>query len=205
MDYFEPKISASDILQRMNVEDRKFFLVTVHRAENVDSAIRLKSLVDSFATLSKTYGFPIICSFHPRTRNKVEAFGLDVRGEGLRFVDPLGFLDFIRLEQSAFCILSDSGTVQEEACILGVPNVTIRDVTERPETLECGSNILSGADPQRISDAVEMVSCRRGGWTPPQEYLTRGVADTVCRLVLSYRIPDLAETAWQERSALTQS
>jgi UDP-N-acetylglucosamine 2-epimerase (non-hydrolysing) len=126
----------------------------------------------------------------------VEAFGVDVNRSGLRFMEPFGFFDFIKLEKSAFCLLSDSGTVQEEACIFGVPNVTIRDVTERPETVECGSNVLSGAEPQRILRLVELVTHGREKWHPPPEYLAENVSDTVCRIVLSYRIPDLAEQEW---------
>jgi UDP-N-acetylglucosamine 2-epimerase (non-hydrolysing) len=138
----------------------------------------------------------VICSFHPRTKAKAEKFGVDVKRAGLRFVEPFGFFDFIRLEKAAFCLLSDSGTVQEEGCIFGVPNVTIRDVTERPETVECGSNLLAGADPQAILRMVKLATERKGGWQPPREYLAEGVADTVCRIVLSYRIPDLAEEEW---------
>ncbi len=111
---------------------------------------------------------------------------------------PFGFFDFIRLEREAFCVLSDSGTVQEEACLFGVPNVTIRDVTERPETLECGSNMLSGAEPESILNAVEFVTQNRSKWVPPAEYLSRNVAATVCRIVLGYRNPDLAEIDWRE-------
>jgi UDP-N-acetylglucosamine 2-epimerase (non-hydrolysing) len=92
--------------------------------------------------------------------------------------------------------LSDSGTVQEEACIFGVPNVTIRDVTERPETLECGSNVLSGAEPQRILRLVDFVTRAKRKWQPPPEYLVENVSDTVCRIVSSYRIADLAEQEW---------
>jgi UDP-N-acetylglucosamine 2-epimerase (non-hydrolysing) len=111
-------------------------------------------------------------------------------------MEPFGFFDFIKLEKSAFCLLSDSGTVQEEACIFGAPNVTIRDVTERPETVECGSNVLSGAEPQSILHLVDLVTRGRRKWQPPPEYMAENVSDTVCRIVLSYRIPDLAEQEW---------
>ncbi|MCX6376755.1 MAG: UDP-N-acetylglucosamine 2-epimerase, partial [Armatimonadetes bacterium] len=136
-------------------------------------------------------------SFHPRTRAKVEAFGVDINRAGLRFAPPFGFFDFIKLERSAFCLLSDSGTVQEEACIFGVPNVTIRDVTERPETVECGSNVLTGADTGTILRLVDMVTKQKGKWQPPAEYLAENVADTVCRIVLGYRMPDASEALWQ--------
>src|SRR5690606_5722852 len=103
----------------------------------------------------------------------------------VRYAEPFGFFDFIRLERSARCVLSDSGTVQEECAILGVPNVTLRDTTERPETLECGSNILTGDDPDRILAAVEAVLAQPPSWSPPPEYLRTDVSRTVLRLALS--------------------
>jgi UDP-N-acetylglucosamine 2-epimerase (non-hydrolysing) len=126
----------------------------------------------------------------------VQTFGIDIRRAGLHFIEPLGFFDFIRLERAAFCLLSDSGTVQEEACIFNVPNVTIRDVTERPETVECGSNILSGADPETILNLVHLVTNDHQRWSSPQEYLQSNVASTVSRIVLSYKLPDPSEVSW---------
>jgi UDP-N-acetylglucosamine 2-epimerase (non-hydrolysing) len=102
-------------------------------------------------------------------------------------MEPFGFPDFIALEKSAFCVLSDSGTVQEECCIFGTPNVTLRDVTERPETIDCGSNILSGADPDQILACTAAVLDRAGAWTPPREYLEEEVSRTVVNIVLGYR------------------
>jgi UDP-N-acetylglucosamine 2-epimerase (non-hydrolysing) len=130
----------------------------------------------------------------------MEAFGIDLQRAGLSFLKPFGFFDFVRLEQSAFCLLSDSGTVQEEACIFGVPNVTIRDVTERPETLECGSNVLCGAMPDDVLQAVRMVTTQGGRWKPPEEYLAPTVAETVRRIVLGFRVADPAELEWHGRS-----
>ncbi len=196
IDLHEAQIAASKVLGELEINEGKFFLVTVHRAENVDVEKRLRRLVETLSLLHRDYGYPVICSFHPRTRAKVEAFGVDVKRSGLRFMEPFGFFDFIKLEKSAFCLLSDSGTVQEEACIFGVPNVTIRDVTERPETVECGSNVLSGADPQRILRLVDFVTGGKRKWLPPPEYVAENVSDTVCRIVLSYRISDLAEQEW---------
>jgi UDP-N-acetylglucosamine 2-epimerase (non-hydrolysing) len=197
MDHFSDRVAASDILSEQGLTEKQFFLVTMHRAENVDIEERLRNLVEALGQLHEEYGFPVVCSFHPRTRAKVEAFGVDVNRPVLQFVPPFGFFDFLRLEQSAFCTLSDSGTVQEEACLMGVPNVTIRDVTERPETLECGSNVLSGCDPADILRLVRMVTSQKHGWTPPAEYLAEHVAATVARIVLGYRLPDLAEQGWK--------
>lgn len=197
IDHHAASIGRSSILADLGLTEHRFFLVTMHRAENVDLADRLRSLVEALVSLHQYYGFPVVCSLHPRTRAKVEQFGVNLDRTGLRFVQPLGFFDFVRLEQSAFCLLSDSGTVQEEACIFGVPNVTIRDVTERPETLECGSNLLASCDPNTIARMVEFATASETNWIPPSEYLVPHVAETVARLVLSYRVPDQAELAWR--------
>jgi UDP-N-acetylglucosamine 2-epimerase (non-hydrolysing) len=200
MDSYEGQTRESRILETMGLQPKGYFLVTMHRAENVDDEPRLRGLVSAMERLAERWSLPVICSFHPRTREKVSAFGVDVTRAGLRFVEPFGFFDFLRLEREAFCILSDSGTVQEEACILGVPNVTIRDVTERPETLECGSSILSGANPFEVSRAVSFVTRRPSTWLPPAEYLAENVSDVVARIVLGYRIPDASEMSWRQGS-----
>ncbi len=133
---------------------------------------------------------PVVCSTHPRTRALMDRFGVDKKvREQIRFEEPFGLFDFIKLERAAFCVLSDSGTVQEECAIFKVPNVTIRDVTERPETLECGSNILSGADPDAVMRCVKTVVERPAAWTAPPEYLVKNVSDTVIKIVLGYRHP----------------
>jgi len=193
--HFTDRIAASTALSDFQLVERKYFLVTTHRAENVDVEYRLRSLVEAMNSLHERYGFPVLCSLHPRTRSKVQEFGINLDHPGLRFVEPFGFFDFLRLEQSAFCLLSDSGTVQEEACILNVPNVTIRDVTERPETIECGSNVLAGCDAQRIVKTVEMVTREPRNWRPPGEYLTPNVANTVARIVLGFSSQSSIESA----------
>ena len=196
IDKFSEKIAASTALGQLGLEHGKYFLVTLHRAENVDEEGRLRSLLDGLALLHAEFGFPVVCSLHPRTRSKMDAFGIDLKRAGLTFLEPLGFFDFVRLEQSTYCLLSDSGTVQEEACIFGVPNVTLRDVTERPETIECGSNILCGAVPDDLLQAVRMVTAQLNRWSPPEEYMAPAVAETVCRILLGYRHPDTAELEW---------
>jgi len=197
IDAYAADVAASRVLGELGVEPGRYFVVTLHRAENVDDEARLRRYLDALARLSATYGFPVVCSLHPRTRSRIERFGIDDAAAGLRFVEPLGFFDFVRLEQSAFCLLSDSGTVQEEACLFGVPNVTLRDVTERPETLDCGSNILSGSDPADVERCVAAVTALGGGWVPPREYVQPLVAETVFRIVTGYRAPDAAELEWR--------
>ena len=199
MDRHSDQVDASSILGDLGLTPQGFFLVTLHRAENVDVEQRLRGFIGALSGLNQEYGMPVVCSFHPRTKSKFEQFGVGIEQQGLRFLEPFGFFDFLALERSAFCILSDSGTVQEEACIMGVPNVTIRDVTERPETVECGSNILSGGNPADIARSVRIAVDSKGKWTPPAEYLAENVADTVTRLVLGYRLPDASELAWKER------
>ena len=194
-------IASSTALSNLGVEEKKFFLATMHRAENVDVEERLRSLVEALLLLHQQYHFPVVCSLHPRTRDKMNAFGIALPHAAVKFVEPLGFFDFVRLEQAAFCLLTDSGTVQEEGCILGVPSVTVRDVTERPETIECGSNVLAGCDPQTIVKLVAMVTAERTPWQPPSEYLVPHVAATVCRILLGFRLPDLTETGVRLKSS----
>jgi UDP-N-acetylglucosamine 2-epimerase (non-hydrolysing) len=198
MDHFSSLIETSTVLGDLDLTSGKYFLVTAHRAENVDIESRLRSLLDAFSYLGRTYSIPVVYSFHPRTRARAEAFGLNLTDPGIRFLPPLGFPDFIRLEKNAFCVLSDSGTVQEETCILGVPNITIREVTERPETLECGSNLLAGCKSDAIQKAVRFVTECHKPWIPPSEYLSTDVAETVCRIVTGVQIGDAAEREWQQ-------
>jgi UDP-N-acetylglucosamine 2-epimerase (non-hydrolysing) len=198
IDHYSSQIAGSRALADLSLTPGEYFLVTMHRAENVDHEDRLRQLVDALERLHQTYGYPVVCSLHPRTRARVESFGVDLDRAGLRFVEPLGFFDFVSLEQQAFCLLSDSGTVQEEACLFGKPNVTIRDVTERPETIECGSNVLSGSDPGTIAGCVALVTGHPRIWVPPAEYLAENVAETVARLLIGFRLRDQLELWWTE-------
>jgi UDP-N-acetylglucosamine 2-epimerase (non-hydrolysing) len=124
---------------------------------------------------------------HPRTADKLSAFGISPASERIRLLAPLGFFDFVHLEKRARCVLTDSGTVQEECCILHVPSVTVRDVTERPETIEAGSSILSGGSSDGILRGVGVALASSPEWTVPAEYLETRVSQTVVKLLLSYR------------------
>jgi len=184
---FEGEIRSSDVLSRLGVGEKQFFLVTMHRAENVDIEERLRGVLEALTVLHERYRLPIICSLHPRTKSMAAKFGVSFDRPGVIALEPFGFFDFVRLEQSAFCVISDSGTVQEETCILRVPNVTIRDVTERPETVECGSNVLAGCDARRIVEMIRLVTSRTPHWQVPPEYLTPNVSSTVAGILLSRR------------------
>jgi len=183
LEHYADRIDASDALDRLGLARGGFLLATLHRAENVDDPVRLGSFLDAFERLHAELGLPIVWSVHPRTRSRLERSGLAMPS-GVRAVDPLGLFDFVRLERDARCVLTDSGTVQEECCIGRIPSVTLRDVTERPETLDVGSTVLTGADPAAIVAAVVAATATPPDWTPPPEYLARTVSATVARLVL---------------------
>ena len=185
---YAAEIDASRALEDLGVADGGYFLATVHRAENVDEPARLASLLGGLARVAEQYGQPVIVSLHPRTADRLAANGLAPRSDLVRLARPFGLFDFAQLEKHARCVLTDSGTVQEECCIFGVPNVTLRDVTERAETIEVGSNILTGADPGAILRAVKLVVERRGAWTPPPEYLEPAVSATVANILLGFTL-----------------
>jgi UDP-N-acetylglucosamine 2-epimerase (non-hydrolysing) len=182
LDRYADRIAASAALADLGLTAGGFMLATVHRAETVDVEARLRSLATALEAVVAKYGMPVVCSLHPRTADRMRSYG--VSADAVRFVEPLGLFDFVALEKAAFCVLSDSGTVQEECCIFGVPTVTMRDVTERPETIECGSNLLAGVEPERILPAIDLAVRSGGKWTPPPEYLLDNVSDVVARIVL---------------------
>lgn len=187
--HYQAKINNSVILDKLNLHPKEYFLITLHRAENVDDGKRLKQFAKAFDKLQKIYKLPLIVSTHPHTRARLESFGITIKNPGIRLLEPFGFFDYIALEQKAQCVLSDSGTVQEECAIFKTPNVTLRDVTERPETLECGSNILSGADPESIERCVEIVLAKPPSWNPPAEYMAENVSSIVLKILVGYHQP----------------
>jgi UDP-N-acetylglucosamine 2-epimerase (non-hydrolysing) len=187
LEHYKPQIQASDVLQRMGLEEGKYFAVTLHRAENVDDPARLARLLKGLDRIAERWQVPVVVSFHPRTRDKLQKAGLKPASAGVRLETPMGFFDFVRLESSATCVLTDSGTVQEEAAILKVPSVIVRDVTERAEAIECGSGILSGSDPEEIEAAVGSAIAGGSHWEAPAEYLQTNVSHVVSNVVLGYR------------------
>jgi UDP-N-acetylglucosamine 2-epimerase (non-hydrolysing) len=181
------RIDGSDVLPRLGLLPEEYILVTMHREENVDIEWRLRALVEALARVHEAYGKRIVVSVHPRTRATLELSGVGTDMPGISFLEPFPLFDFVALEKNAFCVLSDSGTVQEECCIFRVPNVTIRDVTERPETVDVGSNMLSGAQPDSILQCVRTVVAGATAWTVPSEYVVPDVSTTVAKIVLGYR------------------
>ncbi len=148
-------VEKSTILEELSLSKQLFVLATCHREENVDSKQRLDDILESLRIVSRNLGFEVILPLHPRTQKRLKEFGIEP--SGIRIVDPVGYLDFLILESNARLILTDSGGIQEEACILQVPCVTLRDNTERPETIEAGWNILGGVQPQNVVAAVEQI------------------------------------------------
>lgn len=156
----------SKILGELNLKKEKYFLVTAHRQENVDKKERLKGILEGLELIYKEFKLPVIYPTHPRTRKMIARFKLSIP-MGIELVEPIGFLDFLCLEANAKLILTDSGGVQEETCILKVPCVTLRDNTERPETIDVGANILAGAKPIKIFQASQKMLKRPKAWKNP--------------------------------------
>jgi UDP-N-acetylglucosamine 2-epimerase (non-hydrolysing) len=155
LEHYREQIEASDILTRLGIEPGNYFIVSLHREENVDNSNRLRALLDTLNALAQRYDFPVIVSTHPRTRKRLEALQGVSRDSRVLYMEPFGFHDYNHLQMRAFCAISDSGTIAEEASILGFPAVTPRDAIERPEALDVGCIIMTGLDQATILAAVD--------------------------------------------------
>ncbi|WOX56113.1 MULTISPECIES: non-hydrolyzing UDP-N-acetylglucosamine 2-epimerase [unclassified Methanoculleus] len=154
-----------NVLKDLDLEPREYFLVTAHRQENVDNRARLKGILKGLEGVQKEFALPVVFPVHPRTEKRIQELGIGV--DGLNLTKPFGFLEFLQLESQAKLVLTDSGGVQEETCILGVPCATMRYDTERPETLAVGSNILVGTESRRILEGVRSATTWKSGWKNP--------------------------------------
>ncbi len=155
-----------NILDALRLKHKEYLVVTAHRPENVDVREKLAGILNGIDRVRRKYRLPVICPVHPRTKERIDEFKLNLP-EGILAIEPVGHLDFLQLEAHAALLLTDSGGVQEEGCILRVPCVTMRDNTERPETLAAGSNALAGADPERILTQVDRMMQQSGDWENP--------------------------------------
>lgn len=178
-------IDASGVLERLELSAGQYFLVSAHREENVDSPARLSQLLDCLEGLRDEYKLPILVSTHPRTRKHLEAFGREV--EGVIWHKPLGFNDYNRLQLSAKCVLSDSGTIAEESSMLDFPAVTLRDSIERPEALDTGAILMTGLDPQNVVEAVGLAIAQTGTVVPADYNINNTSERVVNFLVSTYR------------------
>ena len=201
LDCYMPKIRASDVLQRLELTAGKFFLVSAHREENVDAPENLLSIADTLNALAERYRFPVIVSMHPRTRKRLDALELGNVSPLIRFLKPFGFCDYVRLQMEALCILSDSGTLTEEASLLNLPAITIRNAHERPEGMDVGTLIMSGLKKDRVLDAVEVVIEQHDRTqrvlNPVPDYEAGPVSKQVLRVVLSY-VDYVNRTVWSK-------
>lgn len=190
LDYYMPKIQRSDVLFRNGLEEGRYFIVSAHREENVDTSENLRDLLDTLTALAETYQYPVIVSTHPRTRKRLEALGERLEHPLIRFVKPFGLLDYIKLQMSAFCVLSDSGTITEEASLLNLPAITLRNAHERPEGMDEGTLIMSGLKKERVLQAVKVVTSQhnRERRVIPlvRDYNGGPVSKQIVRVVLSY-------------------
>ena len=202
LDHYMPRIEASDILAKEGLEQDKFFIVSAHREENVDTKENLIDLLETLRVLADTYQYPIIVSTHPRTKKRLEALESHVEHPLIRFVKPFGLLDYIKLQMSAFCILSDSGTITEEASLLNLPAITIRNAHERPEGMDEGTLIMSGLKAERVVESVKVITSQHERenriMRVVSDYQGGAVSKQVVRIVLSYT-DYINRTVWSKK------
>lgn len=201
LDHYMPRILESDVLSRLSLKAGEYFVVSAHREENVDSPEALGDLLDSLNALVEEYGFPVIVSTHPRTRNRLADIGDTSLSDKIVFSKPFGFHDYIYLQMKACCVLSDSGTITEEASLLNLRAVTIRNAHERPEGMDVGTLIMSGLKRERVLQAVKTVVSQFADRQPPvlpvADYENPHVSTQVARVVLSY-VDYINRTVWSK-------
>lgn len=203
LDHFKPKIMGSDVLTRLALTEGKFFLVSSHREENVDSQRNLADLLDSLNGLVAAFDYPVIVSTHPRTRKKLEEMDRRAVDPKIQFLPPFGFLDYIRLQMGAACVVSDSGTITEESSLLGFPAVTVRQAHERPEGMDEGTLVMCGLKRSAVLDSVRFAMSveSKGGETPAArpvgDYIAGPVSRKVVTIILSY-IDYVNRVVWQK-------
>lgn len=190
LDHYMPKIQASDVLQRMRLERGRYFIVSAHREENVDSEDNLRDLLVTLNALAESYDVPVIVSTHPRTRKRLDALSGVEPDARIQFMKPFGFCDYIRLQMDSLCVISDSGTITEEASLLNLPAITIRNAHERPEGMDAGTLIMAGLTKDRVLDAVRITVAQhtreKTAVRPVQDYESPSVSKQVLRIVESY-------------------
>jgi UDP-N-acetylglucosamine 2-epimerase (non-hydrolysing) len=190
LQHYMPKIERSGVLNELAVTPNGYFLVSAHREENVDIQENLFALLDSIKAVGETHRLPVIVSTHPRTRKRLEELGRVDAGPYVRFLKPLGFLDYVKLQIHARCVISDSGTITEESSIAGFPAITIRNTHERPEGMDEGTLVMSGLQSEHVLKSIEVVLAHHGEGTRAfravPDYEPDNVAKKVVRIILSY-------------------
>ncbi len=190
LDYYMPKIQSSSILEKLNLQRRKYFIVSMHREENVDDPQNLMDMVESLNGLAEKYQFPVIVSTHPRTQKRLDALPDKPMNALIQYAKPFGFFDYNKLQMDAFCVVSDSGTITEEGSLLNLPAITIRNAHERPEGMDVGAVIMSGLKRDRVLDAVRVVTDQyqdgKRILPPVEDYEAGDVSKKILRIVMSY-------------------
>ena len=190
LDYYMPKVQASGVLAQLGLSKGKYFIVSMHREENVDSPQNLLDLVETLNGLAQEYKVPVIVSTHPRTQKRLDALELGKLDERIQFLKPFGFFDYVKLQLDALCVVSDSGTITEEGSLLNLPAVTIRNAHERPEGMDVGTLIMAGLKRDRVLDAVRVILSQHNSsvrtMSPVEDYEAGAVSKKILRIVLSY-------------------
>lgn len=201
LEYYKTAIENSKVLTDENLKKREYFIVSTHREENVDSEKNFKNLLETLTAIQETYGKDVIVSTHPRTRKKLETMDYVNKNDKIRFMKPFGFLDYIKLQKEAFCVISDSGTVTEESSILGFPAITIRQAHERPEGMDEGTLIMSGLHKNRVMEAINVIVSQHQENNEVirivEDYTSSNVSKKVLRIILSYT-DYINRTVWKK-------
>ena len=189
LNYYMPQVDSSDVLSRLGLEQGKFFVVSAHREENVDSPKQLAKLAETLNSVAEHYGLPVIVSTHPRTRNRIEAQGIEFH-ENIQLLKPLGFHDYNHLQKNSKVVLSDSGTINEESSIMNFPALNLREAHERPEGMEEASVMMVGLDVERVMQALSILESQSRGdkrlLRQVYDYSMPNVSDKVVRIIHSY-------------------
>jgi UDP-N-acetylglucosamine 2-epimerase len=190
LEFHKTEIENNDILEKENLKKGDYFIVSTHREENVDSEKNFTDLLESLTAIVDKYGKKVIVSTHPRTRKKLESIGFVNTNPLIEFMKPFGFLEYIKLQMNAFCVISDSGTITEESSILHFPAITIRQAHERPEGMDEASIIMTGLSKERILNSIDVVTSHFAAGSDTihtiQDYEADNVSKKVLRIILSY-------------------
>jgi UDP-N-acetylglucosamine 2-epimerase len=201
LDFYMPKIEQSDVLECMNLESNKFFIVSAHREENIDSPENMANMVETLNALAEAYSFPVIVSTHPRTKKRLDTMELSNLNPLIQFLKPFGFCDYIKLQMEALCVVSDSGTISEEGSLLNLPAITIRNAHERPEGMDVGTLIMSGLKKERVLDAVRVIIAQHDKaqrvMDRVEDYEGGPVSKQILRVVMSY-VDYVNRTVWSK-------
>ncbi|WP_222535568.1 non-hydrolyzing UDP-N-acetylglucosamine 2-epimerase [Pedobacter polysacchareus] len=202
LNHYLPQIKASDILTKLNLEANKYFVVSSHREENINSEKNFTNLMVSLNLIAEKYGYPIIVSTHPRTRNMIDAKKIAMRPE-IQFLKPMGFNDYNALQLNSYAVLSDSGTISEESSTLNFPALNLRDAHERPEAMEEASVMMVGLNPERIMQALLQLSYQKRGeernFRRVADYSMPNVSDKMVRIIISY-VDYIKRVVWSENN-----